>query len=107
MAAFLTTDSKYTCGHGGKILFVTSNNRTRTGNAEIVRLSDQPFTVDKCPNPNQPKCTQAFFAGPAAKSSILGSAPLTEDSKGTTNVSGVPLPVPVIRISNSSAASGK
>lgn len=104
MAPFLTTGSQYKCMHGGTVIFATSNSRTKTGGAAILLESDPPYTVALCAK-SDPKCMIATFKNPAARSSITGSAPLTEDSSGNSN-DGVK-DYPLMLVSNSSAASSK
>lgn len=105
MAAFLTIKSEYKCAHGGTVNFTTSNGRTKTGKAAILLESDAPYVVTLCPNKgNPPPCKDASFENPAAKSSITGSAPLTEASVGTS--SDGTTKYPLVFKSNSSAASG-
>lgn len=104
MAAFLTTLSALTCTHGGLVSLETSNGRTSTGSAAILRLEDQPFKIVPGTCTYSTPCTEAVFTASAAKSLILGSPPLTEDNLGTTLVDG--LPVDVVLIPNPPAASG-
>ena len=104
MAAFLTTASKYTCMHGGIVTFVTPNSRTKTKGAAVLLQSDPPYVVTSSCTKPEPKCKIAYFTSPAARSSITGSAPITEGSTGKSNDGAKEYDL--MLMSNSSAASG-